>query len=603
MITHQKSKKVRFLKIKIVLIGLFFIIIIIFLRLYHLQVQERQHLRDLGNRNCIKTEVVLPLRGNFYDSKRVLLAANRPVFDLYWQGPSRAWTATDCQPVLDKVLEILQLTLEPADIGQLKFAHKYGLKRLIKSDLSFDELCKVSEQCSQLDFLLIKNRFDRVYPYKGFASHLLGYLSKSEKIGRSGLEQVFEDTLKGETGCVHALTNSVGKQLDSEVVRQSQPGVDLKLTLDFELQSMAESMFSPGDSGAFLLMDAETGAFKVFLSYPNYDPNLFLGVISEALWNTTLSENNPLLNRATRAMYPPASIFKFVTFAAGIDEGIISTESRFFCPGYSEFCGRKYHCKRRTGHGTIDAMDGLSTSCNICCFDIAKKIKIDTLADYAFRFGLGSKTNFLLPEKIGLIPTSAWKKQVKKESWWAGETLSASIGQSYMLVTPIQVARMTAAVATGFLVKPRALEQEPIEKHPLQISTRALTFLRNSMKKAVISGSSRRLDHLNGFEIYAKTGTAQTCSLSLEKTDRKHLEHGWLASYFKYKNGPPQVLVIMLEHVESSTVALDLANKFLKTYRHVQELRKEDGSIQFSLHENHSQPSPSAMAGTHHEPI
>jgi penicillin-binding protein 2 len=575
MMTHQKSKKIRFLKIKLVLGGLFFVILIIFLRLYHLQVQERQHLRVLGKRNCIRTEVVLPLRGNFYDSNKVLLATNRPVFDLYWQGPGKTWVADECQPVLDKVCNLVGLSTEQAAGLQLKFAHKHGLRRLIKTDLSFDELCKVSEQCVDVEYLFIKNRFERVYPYKTLASHLLGYLSRSEKIGRSGLEQVFEESLKGQVGYVHALTNSVGKQLEQEVMSQSQPGVDLQLTLDFELQNVAESLFEPGQSGAFLLMDATNGALKVFLSYPNYDPNVFLGQISEEMWNTTLSENNPLLNRATRAIYAPASIFKFVTFAAGLDEGIITTDSKFYCCGYVEFRGRKYHCKRRTGHGNIDATDGLATSCNICCFEIAKKIKIDTLADYAFRFGLGTKTGFLLPEKTGLVPTAGWKKQAKKESWWAGETLSVSIGQSYSLVTPIQIARMTAAVATGNLVKPRALEQEPIEVKPVDISSRALQFLRGSMKKAVLMGTGQRLDHLNGFEIYAKTGTAQTVSLSVEQVKRKYFEHAWLASFFRYKDGKPLVLVIMLEHAGSSTEALNLAQKFFKAYRHVQELRKE----------------------------
>jgi penicillin-binding protein 2 len=572
MISNQKNKKNRFFKIKLMLGGLFFALLIIFLRLYHLQVKQQQQLQVLGTKNCIKTEVVLPLRGNFFDAKNVLLAANRPVFDLYWHGAGKPWSAATNQPIFDKVCSVLKLTPEQANFDQIRFAHRYGLKRLVKEDLSFDELCKVSEQCAHLDFLFIKNRFERVYPYKMLASHLLGYLSKSEKIGCSGLEQVFEDTLRGEVGCVHHTTNSVGKELGEQVVRQSQPGVDLRLTLDFELQSLAESLFEPGQSGAFLLMDAESGALRVFLSYPNYDPNLFLGQISEKMWNTTLSENNPLLNRATRALYPPASIFKFITFAAGLEEGIITPDSRYFCCGYVEFKGRKYYCKRRTGHGAIDAIDGLATSCNVYCYEVGKRIKIDTLTDYALRFGLGCKTNFLLPEKDGLMPTSAWKKRVKKEPWWAGETLSASIGQSYALVTPIQVARMTAAVATGCLVKPRALEQEPIEMQSIGISQKTLNFLRTSMKRAVIMGTGQRLDHLTDFEVFAKTGTAQTVSLSVEQTDRKFLEHGWLACYFRYKGGKPQVLVVMLEHVGSSTYALDLASKFLKSYRHVQEL-------------------------------
>lgn len=523
--------------------------------------------------------MVLPLRGNFFDSKKVLLAANRPVFDLYWQGSDKAWVAGEYDKIIGKVLSLLDKAPDQDELAQLKFAHKYGLRRLLKADLSFEELCKVSEQCVHIDCLLIKNRFDRVYPYQTLASHLLGYLSRSEKIGCCGLEQAFELQLKGEVGHINAVTNSVGRQLDAEVVRPSQPGVDLQLTLDFALQSVAESLFTPGQSGALVLMEAETGALRVFLSYPNFDPNMFLGQISEDTWNSTLSDNNPLLNRVTRALYPPSSLFKMITFSAAIDENIITPESQFFCPGYVEFRGRKYFCKRRTGHGRLSAVDGFATSCNVHCFEIAKMIKVDTLADYAYRFGLGGKTNFLLPEKTGLIPTSAWKRQTKKEQWWAGETLSASIGQSYLLVTPMQVARMVGAVATGKLIKPRALESESIETEPLNISSRSLNFLRMSMRKvAQVGGTARRLGYVQGFDCYAKTGTAQNCSLAMAagKTERKYLEHAWLASYFRYKEGKPMVLVIMLEHSESSTVAVDLAGKFLRAYRHVQELAAKE---------------------------
>lgn len=576
MQTYQKSKKIRFFKIKIVLIGLFLGIIIIFLRLYHLQVHEQQNLHILGKKNCIKTEVVPPLRGNFFDTKQVLLAANRPVFDLYWHGPGKQWNPEICQPILDKILVIIGPERIHTEIGGLRFAHKHGLRSLLKSDLSFDELCKVSEQCSNCDFLLVKNRFDRIYPYKTLASHLLGYLSRSEKIGCSGLEQAFEGELKGQPGSVNAMTDSVGRQLTTETMQQSQPGTDLKLTLDFELQSIAESMFEPGQSGALILMDAATGGLKVFLSYPNFDPNIFLGQISAATWDATMGTNNPLLNRITRAQYPPASIFKIATFSAAIDEGLITPETQFFCRGYVEFCGRKYFCKRRTGHGSLPAVDGLATSCNAHCFEIAKMIKIDTLADYATRFGLGLKTNFLLPEKTGLIPTAAWKKRVKKEPWWAGETLSASIGQSYLLVTPIQVARMIAGIATGKLVKPRALESEPIETCPVNVSPRALNFLRSGMKKVVHIGTGRRLGFLKDFDCYFKTGTAQNVSLSVEKTERKFFEHGWVAGYFKYKDEAPMVLVVLLEHVETSTVAVELGARFLRSYRQIREMSRQE---------------------------
>gem|GEM_PF-194539 len=529
---------------------------------------------NLGQRNFLRTEIVYPLRGDLLDCNGVLLAANRPVFNLYWHGSGLGKFTEKQVDVLNKIQSILNLDLGQCEkLKAIEYVEKYSRRTLIKGDISFEQLCQISEQCADSPNLVVENCFNRIYPHKNLASHVLGYLSRTDKIGNAGVEKAFEDKLQGQTGCILNIINSTGKTLSQKVYRQPKAGVDVKLTLDFEIQQLAENLFSEDQSGAFLLMDPENGAVKALVSFPNFDPNLFLGPITEDEWQNKLSVNSPLLNRVTCAMCPPGSTFKLVTMSAGLEEKLIEQHSDFFCCGYSEFCGRRYYCMHHEGHGQLTLKNAIAKSCNIPCFQIAKRIKIDTLASYAYKFGLGRKTNFLLPEKAGLVPTIAWKKAAKKESWWKGETLSVSIGQGYLMVTPMQTCRMVSAVCTGYLVKPRILETEKVEKENLNISTHTLNILREAMREVVLSGTVHILSYIKGFEVYAKTGTAQTCSLSKEVTSKKQLEHAWVTGYFRYNGGKPLAFVFLVENTGSSHFALVLADKFLRAYKQMLDLR------------------------------
>ena len=571
------TKKERFSKIKSICYGFLFAMFCITSRLFYLQVKQRVTLALLGTKNFMRTEVVPPLRGNLYDKNGVLLASNRPVFDLYWQGSMAQSSKEQVDAALSRIEFILGLKDCFFSRSSVGFAQKHGLDTLLKSDLSFEQLSKISEQCSGFSNLLVQNRFERVYPHKKLASHILGYLSRVEKIGCSGLEQLFEGELAGKNGYVMNVINSVGRPLEQRDVKKAQAGADITLNLDFSLQQVAESLFQEGQSGAFILMEPESGALRVFCSYPSFDPNVFLSPISEEDWTTKLSEYHPLQNRAIRSLYPPASIFKLVTLSAGLEEGVIQPESTFDCRGFVKFCGRKYFCKRRIGHGVLATAEGIAASCNVHCFEIGRMLKIDTFADYAFRFGLGATTGFLLPERSGLVPTSLWKRQAKKEQWWAGETLSASIGQSYLLVTPLQIARMVASVFTGYLSKPRILASELEVREPLRLSHRTLLFLRDAMKKVVTIGTAKKLSKIRDFDVYAKTGTAQTCALTHEKTQREHYEHGWVVAVFKYKDEKPLVAVSLLENTGTAAPGVDYMANFLRSYRTMREKEEQEG--------------------------
>ncbi|MBD3231903.1 hypothetical protein GF322_04550 [Candidatus Dependentiae bacterium] len=549
-------------------------IFLIILRLAYLQINQSEIFSDLGQKNFLITEVVVPQRGNLVDSQGVLLASNRPVYDLYWEGSGNRLLSVEQQELIKKLKDICQIKLD-SHIEKIKNAEKYVRKILLKEGISFDQLCKICELCVTCSNLIILSRFKRIYPYKNLAGHVLGYLSKHEQdyssIGLYGLERLFQDRLKGEVGYILNTTNSKGRKLNQKQLKDPKSGDDIKLTLDYKLQIISENLFEEGQSGAFILMNPFDGSIKSLVSYPNFDPNMFLEPISQGEWEEKFSVDKPLLNRVTNAMYPPASIFKLITFAAGLEEKVIDSNSKFNCKGFTKFCGRNYHCIRHWGHGEIDASAALAYSCNIPCYEIGLKIKINQLADYAYRFGLGRKTGLLLPESSGLMPTYEWKVAHKNEPWWKGETLSACIGQSYIQVTPLQVARMISGICSGYLVRPRILQDEIVQTEKLEITEETLDFLRGAMKDVVVRGSAKILNKLKDFDIYAKTGTAQTSSLQAKKISKEQLEHAWLASFFQYKDEDPLIIVVLVENVGSAEPAKKIAARFFIEYKKLKE--------------------------------
>jgi len=313
-------------------------------------------------------------------------------------------------------------------------------------------------------------------------------------------------------------------------------------------------------------MDPQNGATRVLLSRPSFNPEMFLGHMSNQTWQS-LQQTHFFINRACQACYPPASLFKLVTVAAALEQNIVSPHTVRVCPGYYLFHKRPYHCNLKTGHGLINIKQSLAQSCNIIFFEIGKKIAIDTLADYAHRFGLGIPTGIILPEKPGLIPSTRWKRTYKGERWRQGETLSVAIGQSFLLVTPLQIARMLASIAHGYLVRPRILIDEAVEKRPLHIQESTRHFLKKCMKAAIKYGTGKRVHDIPDLCIYGKTGTAQVTSLEKTNTTQESRSHGWFGANFSYKDQPPLTLVIIVEHAGGSRKPTLIAKKFLSDYR------------------------------------
>ncbi|MBN1549455.1 penicillin-binding protein 2 [Candidatus Babeliales bacterium] len=556
------------IKLSLLIIGCIACFAVITARLYLLQITQHHYFLTLCTKNYTRMEPILSQRGSITDINGVLLATNRPVVDLYWHGTHKRRLSDQQNLVLDSIDTILTEPLSDDLKTQIAICERFGRKLLLARDLSFEQLSQVVEQFPNHPNLDLPTQFTRLYPNGPLASHIVGFLGniRYEDVGKMGLEKLCEQDLRGEDGLLKKKINSVGKSLEQAQIKQAASGMTLQTTLDFEMQKIAELIFPAESAGVFIIMDPKTGAIKALVSRPTFDPNIFLKTVDMQSWQELL-EKKALLNRAFDACYPPASIFKLVTTSAALEQGFIEPDDIVYCKGYYEFGGYRHWCVRHTGHGSLSVQEALAESCNILFYHIGKHINIDTLADYARRFGLGKKTNVLFPEKTGLIPDRQWKQQTRHERWWQGETLSTAIGQGFLLVTPIQIIRMIASIFEGYLVKPRILESEIIEKEPLRISKKTREFLQQGMRSAVTEGTGRRLNKLKDIEVYAKTGTAQVSSLKFRTLGTNLLEHAWFVAHCRIKEEQPFVLVALLEHAGNSRPATITAKNFLLEYR------------------------------------
>jgi penicillin-binding protein 2 len=551
-------------KIRITICLLLCCILIIVTRLIYLQILQNHNFLSLGIKNFLRSESIASPRGNILDCNGLLLATNRPVTSIYWQGTGNKNLTAQQRKIISTLQNIIEIISEETLLN----TERTGSKMLIASDVSFAQLSKIIELFPNNPNICISNHFKRFYPNQKVASHILGHLStinNLETIGKMGLEKILHETLQGQQGTLLKTINSIGANIEQNEIKSALAGENIVTTLDLTLQKMAESVF-PHYNGAFLLMDPKTGALRAVVSRPNFDPTVFLDPIATPQWQS-LQRGHPFLNRAFNASYPPASIFKLVCVSAALENNIISKHDTITCTGFFRFKGRRHHCDRRSGHGELSTKEAVAKSCNILCYEIATKLHIDTLADYAFRFGLGQKTHIIFPEQEGLVPTTSWKKEQKGEPWWPGETLSCSIGQSYFLTTPIQIACMISSIFEGYLVAPRILESERITIRPLDIQLSTRKFLKKSMKSVVRVGTSTEVSQIEDIKVYAKTGTAQVMRLARKSDPIQILPHAWFVAYFCYKDHEPLTLVILIEHAGNSRPARIFAKNFLMRYR------------------------------------
>ena len=579
----------------IIAAGKMFLLLVIIARLYYLQVYQADRYKMLADENRISTRLLIPPRGIIYDRNGEMLATNRQNF----QAMIVAEQTPDVQKTLDAFKKIMPLSeAEEQRIKKDLKSNKSFVPIKIKDNLSWEDVSKIQLNAPDLPGIIIDEGLSRYYPYGEKMAHALGYVAAvSEKdvkddpllevpgfkIGKSGIEKLFEKKLRGKGGNLKSEVNAYGRVMKEIEKNEGIPGERVDLTLDVRLQEKAYDLFSEQDhSGAAVLLDVQTGEILAFVSAPSFDPNVFSQGISNTQWKKLISnEKNPLSNKAISGQYSPGSTFKIITALAALESGTIKPDTRFFCAAKMTLGTHAFHCWKRIGHGYLNVVEALKHSCDIFFYETALRLGIEKLADMARRFGLGSKIDIGLEnEKSGLIPDKAWKLKRFGEPWQQGESLISGIGQGYILTTPLQLATMVARVANGgYEVKPTFTKLTNYEKNHIKrinVNPNYIDMVKEGMYEVVnIPGATAygsRFDY-HGIKMAGKTGSTQvrritmkerqTRILKQEELPWKYRDHGVFVGYAPADN-PKYGVAVLVEHGGGgSKAAAPIASKIL----------------------------------------
>ncbi|MDP8215814.1 MAG: penicillin-binding protein 2 [Candidatus Kaelpia imicola] len=551
-------------------------LVLIILRVFYFQVIKGDYYREMSLNNYLR---VLPLggyRGNILDRYGRELAGNRLSFSIQVL-PDRIKNRNEIFEIINREFDIDIEDLK--NIYKLKFKAPFAPLTLV-SDVDFEKALFLKEKYRNISGLLVSENIKRYYPNSTVASHLLGYLGEisedelkelksygyrfSSYIGKSGVEKEFEPYLKGSDGGMLVKVDNQGRIV--EVLSREEPkrGLDIYLTIDLDLQQRAEELLSPY-TGCFLAMDVDSGEVITAVSSPNFDPNLFISSDNYKISQLLSSKERPLLNRAIQGEYPLGSVFKLLIAVAALEDDVINPEDRFFCPGHFNYGGRSYKCWKSSGHDWQDLRQAIAHSCNIYFYNTGLKTGINSIAYHAGLFGFGQKTGVDLPyEKDGFLPSPDWKAKKVKERWYPGDTINVSIGQGYLLVSPMQVLRFIAALANeGTLLKPKVCNSisgelaYKREAENLLFSVKNIKFIKRAMRDTVNSPTGTGQIAKVAPAIAGKTGTAQATSGK---------PHAWFAGFAPY-DSPRIAFLAFIEHGGGGGYATArIAKEFLKYY-------------------------------------
>ena len=574
--------------------------VVLIARLLFLQVIEGDELRRLSEINSIRLRSVDAPRGLIYDTHDRLLADNRPAYDL-------SIIVKDAGPLENTIAKLAGYSgIDEADLWE-RLEKAKGTRAykpvLLKADIGRDELAAIEVNRWDLPGIVVNVSPRRDYVFSPSGAHILGYMGeinveelKSKRygdcktgdyIGKYGIERAREAWLRGKRGGQQVEVNATGQVVRVLSTVDAVPGQNVILSIDQALQATAERLLA-GKAGAAVAVEPDTGQILALASSPSFDQNAFISGMSHEAWNALGSDPlRPLENKAIQAEYPPASTYKIIAAAAGLEEGLIDENTTAYCPGYLKFGNRTYRCWKRWGHGEVNIYKALKESCDVYFYKLGQELGVDRLAWYARGFGLGEPTGIDLDhEEAGLVPTAAWKKRRVGVSWQKGETLSVVIGQGFNLVTPLQMAMVVSAVANGGTrYRPRVVKTirtadgrviyqgKPEVIGHLPISKRTLDIVREGLFKAVnerhgTAWASRLGD---GMIMSGKTGTAQVVGRREEDADGDGKgdpikDHAWFVAYAPREH--PRIAVsVIVEHGEhGSSAAAPVAAEIIRFY-------------------------------------
>lgn len=577
-------------------------------RLYQLQIVDGAKYKKLSEKNSVRIKLIAPARGLIKDRFGVEMAINKNSYGVQMIPEEVTARGFSVEEILNRISELIPLSEKEKEkvLNNIK-KKKAFFPVFIKNNLGWDEMAKL--QVKNLDFtgVYVEEGKRRFYPFNEVAAHVIGYVSDvSEqelkedsdpvlqlpdfKTGKAGVEKLMDKELRGSAGETMQVVNATGRVIETldDKKKRATPGQNIVLTIDKRLQEYALERIKE-ESASAIIMDIYNGDVLMMISVPTYNPNIFLSEDASADDFKKLITNprHPFMNKAIEGLYAPGSTFKMITALAALQDGKITTNTKINCTGHMDYGDGRYHCWKTSGHGLLDLEQSLQHSCDIFYYNIATKINMDSIQEMAYKFGLGDYTGIeLANEKKGQVPSVSWKRNYKSDNWYTGDTITASIGQGYTLVTPLQLAVMTSRIANGgFAVKPRILrgEYENLFFPQINVDSRYLNLVKRGMFSVVNkpNGTGKTAAFIyNGKQMAGKTGTTQVKRITREERLHgvikqenlpwKYRNHALFVGYAPFKN-PRFAVSVVIEHGMSGSsaagpIARDLMLKTLELY-------------------------------------
>ena len=544
-------------------------------RMHYLHVQESDQFRFLAEENRIKISLIPPARGQVFDRTGRPLAQNVQSYRVTITRED----AGDIDETIARLGQLIQLDPELVAEARVELKKRRGDTQVtIAEKVTWEELARVAANAHALPGIEPQVALSRHYPLGADFTHVIGYvgpvsdydLSSIEnpdpllnlprfQIGKTGLEAREEEELRGKAGTMRLEVNASGREVRELGRQEGKPGADIQLTIDHMLQNYVQARLG-SESAAAVVIDCESGDLLAIGSSPAFDPNLFVNGISVNDYNGLIEDDHrPLVSKSVQGTYPPGSTFKMVTALAALEAGIVSSEDTYRCKGHLEVYSQKFGCWKRSGHGNVDLVRSLRESCDVYFYELALETGIERISEMARRLGIGERHDIPMSAVAeGLAPTKEWKNRVKGEDWVIGDSVNASIGQGFVLASPLQLAVMTARLATGRAVTPRLIktidgvEQPSGAGAPMGLNENHLRQIRKGMYEVVNHGSGTARgsritspDH----QMAGKTGTSQVISrrVKCDEVPWRQRDHALFVNYAPYDN--PRIAVsIVVEH-------------------------------------------------------
>jgi penicillin-binding protein 2 len=592
----NRLPQARLAVVSYVIVGMIGVLLIGF---WKLQVIDSDKYQQWAERNRVRSIPVIAPRGRMLDRDGRVLVDNYPSFSVLLLRDDPVLVGKDL-PVIAEGLGIPlgDLTDQLDTARNLpKFQPIVIKPEATKGDVAFIESHR--SDIPLLEMLMVHRR--RYLP-GGFMAHASGYVGEvSEQqieasnsklrpgdfAGKSGLEREYNDQLQGTDGMRRVIVNSVGKEVDRLPTQEAIPGKQIQLTIDYDLQQVAEQSLG-ARPGAVVALDPRTGEVLAMVSRPTPDPNDFAIRISNDQWRQ-LNEDplRPLLNRAIQAQLAPGSVFKIVTATAMLEDKVPPENFTAFCPGYATFYGRQFKCWvfGKSSHGTVDLRKAIMESCDVFFYNVGMRLGIDRLSYYGSKLGIGHKTGIDLPsEESGLMPSQEWVERVFHRKWYAGETISVSTGQGAVTTTPLQLARMIGGIATGGVFKqPHLLKDaQNVGEERFEISEPTVQKITDAMYGVINEGGTGASLKLAGIELSGKSGTAQVIGYATRERmgkQKKFEDNAWFVGYAPRRNPEIVVSVLVQESGQhGGTASGPVARDIIKAY-YDKKNKKLEGQI------------------------